>query len=161
MRETRSMRRSLFAAGVAATGVLGILAAGPARAEEEAKSISCSMEFSAEAWAFLVSKGEGEGHIRCDNGQQADAVIKAESVGLEFGEMKVDHGRATFAHLSDIDEAFGRYASSDAAAAAGKTAAAGGLVKMGGKVKLGFYGTGEGGGGIARNWGIVTIERKE
>jgi len=166
MRGTRSIRRSLVAAGAAATAVLGILVVGtgPVSAEEQAKEkkfISCSMVFSAEAWSFLVGEGHGEGHIVCDNGQEADAIIKMESVGLSVGEAKVDQGKAVFADLADIDEAFGRYASSSATAAAGETASAGGLLKMGSDVKLGFYATGKGGGGIARNWGIVTIERKK
>lgn len=167
MMGTRSMGRGLLAAGAALAAVLGTLGlgSGPAAAAEhegEAKMISCTMEFSEEAWAvFLVGKGHGEGHITCDNGQEADALIKSESVGVETGKMDVQHGEAVFGDLSDIDEAFGRYASSSAAAAAGETAAAGGLLKIGGKVKLGFHATGEGGGGLGRTWGIVTIERKK
>lgn len=167
MHGTLSIRRSLVAAGVAASLVVGAFVArtSPASAQEheqENESISCTLDFTAEFWSFLVGKGRGEGHIRCNNGQEADAVIEAKSVGIAVGEMKVEHGKGVFGDLSDIDEAFGRYASSSGGAAAGKTAAAGGLLKIDGEVKLGFYATGEQGGGIdVRSWGIVTIARKE
>lgn len=158
-------------AAAAAALALASLVAGAAgvRAEEEMGEkkmdeenyISCTIHFEAQGWAFFVGRGKGEGHITCDNGQEADAVIKTSSAGIAFGEAKIDNGTGTFAYLTDIDEAFGRYEGSSAGVAAGGTAMAGGLIKAGGKVKLGFYATGKGGAGIARNWGVVSIERKE
>ena len=41
------------------------------------------------------------------------------------------------------------------------TATAGGLMKRDSQVKLGFYGTGEGGASLSRDWGSVTITRKK
>jgi hypothetical protein len=164
MHVSRSIRSLLRTLAAGASVALAALAGGtsPASAEEhdqEAKGISCTLEFSVEAWSLLVGMGRGEGHVRCDNGQEADVVIKSESVGLSAGAMKVEHGKGTFGDLRDIGEIYGKYAASSAGAAAGKTAAAGGLKKVEGEVTLGFYGTGEG-GGLMRNWSLVTIERK-
>lgn len=157
-----------LAAGAAAALALASLVVGAAsaRAEEKEKPkdetqyISCTLHFEAQGWAFFIGRGKGEGHVSCDNGQEADVVIKTSSAGIAFGEAKIDNGTGSFAYLSDIDEVFGRYESSSAGVAAGGTAMAGGLVKSGSKVKLGFYATGKGGAGISRNWGVVTIERK-
>jgi hypothetical protein len=169
-RGTRSTVMGRTLAAAAALALAGLLAgAGSVRAEEKAsdekapemKYISCTIHFEAEAWAFFVGRGKGEGHIKCDNGQEADALIKTSTFGIAVGKADVTNGTGHFAYLTDIDQCFGRYESSSAAVAAGGTAAAGGLVKAGSKVKLGFYATGKGGGGISRNWGVVEIERKE
>jgi hypothetical protein len=157
-------------AAAAALALASLVAGtGSVRAEEETgekkmdeeKYISCTIHFEAEAWAFFVGRGKGEGHITCDNGQEADAVIKTSTFGIAFGKGEVDNGTGRFAYLTDIDQAFGRYEGSSATVAAGGTAAAGGLIKAGSKVRLGFYATGKGGAGISRNWGVVNIERKK
>lgn len=166
MHSPRSTRRSLAALGASATlaSVSFVGGTSTASAEEHAghaMSLTCTMEFSAEAWSVFVGGERGKGHVRCDNGQEADVVIKGESVGLSVGAMKVSHGKGIFAHLHDIDEVYGRYAADSAGAAAGKGAAAGGLVKVDSKVALAFAATGDQGGGLIRNWSLVTIEREK
>ena len=166
MKGCQSIGKTLAGWGAAASLVLAV-AVGDARAahheQEEAKAaeISCELTFEYDSWSAFVSKGKGQGTVTCNNGQKADVLLEHTGVGLIPAKRKIDHGHGSFAYVTDIDDVFGEYSGSSASVGAGGTAAAGGLLKHGSPVKLGFYATGKKGVAFGRDWGKLTITRKE
>jgi hypothetical protein len=146
-------------AAASAVVLAGLLAAVVSTAAEKGKEIKCTMTFDLSGWAFLVGSAKGNGSIECNNGQKADATIEVRSVGIAFGKAHFQDAKGHFAKLTDIDQAFGRYAGTSATAGAGGAATAAGFLKPGTDISLAVVGTGKG-AGVSRAWNQITITRR-
>jgi hypothetical protein len=131
-----------------------------AEAETDEGSIKCTLRFDAQSWAFLISKGKGEGEVSCDNGQQAEVVLESSGIGVSLGAQKYQNATGKFTYVNDIEDVFGEYKASGASVGLGGTAGAAGLLKKDSKVRLGMFGTGKGGASISRSWGVLKLQRK-
>jgi hypothetical protein len=100
------------------------------------------MVFSLSSWSVFYKKGDGEGHISCDNGQKAKVKIKVRGGGVSFGKSTIKDATANFSEVDDISELYGSYASAEAHAGAKKSSAA--LVMTKGEVSMSMAGIGKG-----------------
>jgi len=104
--------------------------------------MDCEMRFNLKGRSAFYETAEGEGIIRCDNGQVAKLGIRATGGGVMFGDSEVVDGTGRFSAARTIDELFGSYVQSEVHAGAGKSAAVQVLTK--GRISLVLAGTGRG-----------------
>ena len=142
--------------------VLGLLLGAPAfsseaPSKERAPSVDCEMTFSLKSWSAFYKKGKGEGHVECDNGEEADVVIRVHAGGLTFGKSEIINGQGVFSNVYEIEEIFGSYAAAEAHAGAVRSSDA--IAMTNGPVSLALAGTGRGWDvGVA--FGKFKIKRK-
>ena len=110
--------------------------------EKQEKMVDCQVTFNLKGWSAFYKTSEGEGIIKCDNGQSAKVTLRAKGGGITFGKSEVVDGTGTFSGARGISELFGSYVQSEAHAGAGKSANAQALTK--GEVSLVLVGTGRG-----------------
>jgi hypothetical protein len=150
---------ALLAAAVAVAAL--ILAPGPAMAGDERTDIDmveCTMDFTLKGWSAFYRTAKGHGTVHCDNGQQAEVVIRAKGGGITFGKTEILDGKGVFSEVKDISEIFGSYVEATAHAGAVRSAGATAMTK--GEISLALSGTGRGMDlGIA--FGKFTIQRPE
>ncbi len=110
--------------------------------ERNGGTMDCEMRFNLKGRSAFYETAEGEGIIRCDNGQVAKLGIRATGGGVMFGDSEVVDGTGRFSAARTIDELFGSYVQSEVHAGAGKSAAVQVLTK--GRISLVLAGTGRG-----------------
>lgn len=107
-----------------------------------ARAATCQMSFQMKGWAAFYEKADGHGVVTCDNGQQAYVKLEGRGGGLSAGKWEIRDGRGTFSGVSDINEVFGDYASTNASASAGPGGGVRAMTK--GNVSLAISGKGSG-----------------
>jgi hypothetical protein len=90
----------------------------------------------------IYKHAEGNGTIRCDNGQRASVKIAVVGGGLTAGKYKITNGTGEISTVNGIKDVFGDYAQAGADAGLVKSANAQVLTK--GTTSLALAGTGEG-----------------
>lgn len=134
--------------------VVAVFAVSPVSAAEH----DCEMSFRLSGWSAFYKQMNGEGTVRCDNGQSMRVTLSARGGGLTFGKSTIENGRGEFSGVRDIGEVLGSYASAEAHAGAVKSTRAQVVTK--GEVSLALSGTGRGWDlGVA--FGSFTIERAD
>jgi hypothetical protein len=132
--------------------LLGLGPLQPATAAEA--SISCTMKFNMKGWSAFYKTADGEGTIRCSNGQSLKVKLSAKGGGLTVGKSSIENGQGKFSDVASTDELLGTYATAEAHAGAVKSSGAQVMTK--GEVSLALSGTGRGFDlGVA--FGAVTI----
>jgi len=133
--------------------------AGPAPADQtasdNAKAISCHLDFSLSGWSAFYQTASGKGVVKCDNGQTLPVRINIKGGGLTFGKSSTKDGHGVFSGVYNINEVLGHYAYSQAHAGAVKEANAMALTK--GSVSLALTGLGHG-WSIGVDFGAFIIE---
>jgi hypothetical protein len=122
--------------------VLGaaILSASPAQAQS--RNVDCKLTYSLSGWSLFYKRADGNGVVRCENGQTLNVKIRARGGGLTAGQSKIKNGHGEFSDVRDIREVLGTYATAEANAAAGD--AVKGQVMTKGNVSLALSGKGKG-----------------
>ena len=122
--------------------VLGaaILSASPAQAQS--RNLDCKLTYSLSGWSLFYKRADGNGVVRCENGQTLNVKIRARGGGLTAGQSKIKNGHGEFSDVRDIREVLGTYATAEANAAAGD--AVKGQVMTKGNVSLALSGKGKG-----------------
>lgn len=115
---------------------------GTGRSQAADGLTKCRMEFSLEGWSVFYKSASGHGTITCENGQSAKVDIRAKGGGLTVGRTDITNGNGEFSEVAGIEQIFGKYASAEASAGAGKAAMAQVVTK--GPVSLALSGKGTG-----------------
>jgi hypothetical protein len=110
--------------------------------DRNGRTTTCEMRFNLIGRPAFYETAQGEGIIRCDNGQMAKLGIRATGGGITFGESEVVDGTGNFSEAGTIEELFGSYVQSEVHAGAGRSAAVQVLTK--GRISLVLSGTGRG-----------------
>ena len=137
--------------------ILGMLPL-PSTAAMAASQTKCEMTYSLRGWSAFYKTANGEGVIRCDNGQSMPVAIRVEGGGVTFGKTEVKNATGKFSEVSKIDDLLGSYAAAEAEAGAVKSAEAQALTK--GEVSLALAGTGSG-WSLGVSGAKLTITRKK
>jgi len=110
-----------------------------ARAENLTK---CHLSFGMSGWSAFYQSATGTGTVTCDNGQSAKVSLRAKGGGITFGKTNISDGKGDFSDVTGIEQLYGKYASAQASAGAGKAAM--GQVVTKGPVSLALSGKGHG-----------------
>ena len=140
--------------GVPAISLAAALAAPSTQAAQA--SLDCTMKFNLSGWSAIYKHAEGEGTVRCANGDTLRVRIEAKGGGLTVGKSHIDDGTGKFTDVHRIEDVLGTYAQGDASVGAGKAGTAQVLTK--GTVSLALAGAGEG-VGLGISVGGFTISR--
>ncbi len=140
--------------GVPALALAAALAAPSTQAAQA--SLDCTMKFNLSGWSAIYKHAEGEGTVRCANGDTLRVRIEAKGGGLTVGKSHIDDGTGKFTDVHRIEDVLGTYAQGDASVGAGKAGTAQVLTK--GTVSLALAGAGEG-VGLGISVGGFTISR--
>jgi hypothetical protein len=109
---------------------------------DESADIGCKMKFSLSTWSVIYKHSEGNGTVRCGDGESMRVHIVARGAGLTVGKSQVDGGNAKFTDVHRMREVLGSYAEAEAHAGVVKSGDAQVLTK--GNVSLALAGAGEG-----------------
>jgi hypothetical protein len=146
------MRRAVMIGSMVA--LLGLGPFQPAAAA--AATVSCTMKFTMKGWSAFYKTADGQGTIRCSNGQTLKVKLSAKGGGLTVGKSSIEDGNGQFSAIASMDELFGSYVAAEAHAGAVKSSGAQVMTK--GEVSLALSGTGRGFDlGVA--FGALTISR--
>ncbi len=140
--------------GVPALALAAALVAPSTQAAQA--SLDCTMKFNLSGWSAIYKHAEGEGTVRCANGDTLRVRIEAKGGGLTVGKSHIDNGTGKFTDVHRIEDVLGTYAQGDASVGAGKAGTAQVLTK--GTVSLALAGAGEG-VGLGISVGGFTISR--
>ena len=135
------MKRYLIPVAGAALA-LAMAATLPTPAHAANADLGCKMTFSLTGWSVLYKHAEGNGTVRCENGQTARVHIEVKGAGLTAGKWHIDNGNGKFSDVHRLSDVYGSYAQGEAQAGMVKSATAQVLTK--GNVSLALAGTGEG-----------------
>jgi len=127
---------------VLATALLASMLLAASGAQARDGSMTCKMQYTLTGWSVIYKHAEGNGTVRCSNGQSMAVKLSAKGGGLTVGKYKVHNGFGEFAGVRSIDDVLGTYASAGADAAAGPGVTSQAMTK--GDVSLALSGTGEG-----------------
>lgn len=142
------MKKSLVVAGICALSLVGFTGCSTMsgqstdQAQMTHAELDCSMSFALTGWSLIYKHAEGDGVVRCENGQSMPVTISVTGGGLTAGKWHVDDGSGTFSDVHDINDVLGSYAAGSAHAGVVKSGSAQALTK--GNVSLVLAGTGEG-----------------
>lgn len=134
-----------------------LMFAAPAAFAGGGEYTKCKMDFQLKSWSIFFKKADGEGVIRCSNGQTAKVKLRLRGGGLTAGKGEIREGHGVFSDVRSIDELFGSYVAAEAEAGAVKSAGAQAMTK--GEVSLALSGTGAG-VNLGVSVGKFTIKRK-
>jgi hypothetical protein len=113
-----------------------------ASAASAAPQIKCHMDFTLSGWSIIYQTADGTGTVTCDNGTSMPVKIDAKGGGLTVGKYKLTDGRATFSHITDIQQVLGSYATANAHAGVVHSGHAAAMTK--GNVSMSLTGQGQG-----------------
>lgn len=113
-----------------------------ASAASAAPEIKCHMDFTLSGWSIIYQTADGTGTVTCDNGTSMPVKIDAKGGGLTVGKYKLTDGRATFSHITDIQQVLGSYATANAHAGVVHSGHAAAMTK--GNVSMSLTGQGQG-----------------
>jgi hypothetical protein len=125
-----------------ATSLLASLLMVAGGAQSRDGTMTCKMQYTLTGWSVIYKHADGNGTVRCSNGQRMAVKLSAKGGGLTVGKYKVRNGFGEFAGVRDISDVLGTYASAGADAAAGPGVTSQAMTK--GDVSLALSGTGEG-----------------
>lgn len=126
-------------------------------AQADTGSVKCHLRFNLAGWSLIYKHAEGNGTIRCDNGQSANVKIAVVGGGLTAGKYRINNGTGEITTVHGINDVFGDYAEAGANAGLIKSANAQVLTK--GTTSLALAGTGEG-VNLGISAGKFTISRR-
>jgi hypothetical protein len=112
------------------------------KAASKTAKMDCDLTFHLKGWSAIYKTAEGEGAIRCKNGETADVTLKVTGGGLTFGKSEIFDGKGEISGVRSINDIFGSYAAAEAHGGVVKSGAATVLTK--GTVSIALAGTGEG-----------------
>jgi len=135
------MIRSSIALALLGLATVGSLAM-PAPAQAADASLSCHLRFSLKGWSVIYKHAEGQGTIRCDNGERSAVRLTVNGGGLTAGKWRIADGYGDISDVHGLHDVYGGYVSANADAGVVKSAGAQVLTK--GPVSLALHGTGEG-----------------
>ena len=69
----------------------------------------CTLRFDMDRWSPIFKYAEGQGVIRCDNGQIMNVSVKARGGGISAGNARIRNGVRSFSAVSDINQLTGKY----------------------------------------------------
>jgi len=107
-----------------------------------ASEIKCHMNFTLSGWSIIYQTADGAGTVTCDNGESMPVKIDAKGGGLTVGKYKLTDGRATFSHVTDIQQVLGSYATANAHVGVVHSGHAAAMTK--GNVSMSLTGNGQG-----------------
>ena len=149
------MKPSIFPLSGALIALAVLVAPMPSARAAEAQ-LDCKLTFSLTGWSLIYKHAEGNGTVRCENGQSIPVRIEAKGGGLIVGKSHIDNGTGHFTDVHRISDVLGTYAPGEATAGAVKSGTAQVLTK--GTVSLALAGAGEG-VELGVSIGGVTISR--
>ncbi|OOG51296.1 hypothetical protein [Rhodanobacter sp. C01] len=136
IKRTFGMAALVLACATAATA----LPVSSAHADEA--TVKCHLRFNLAGWSLIYKHAEGNGTIRCDNGQRANVKISVVGGGITAGKYRINDGKGEISNVHGIREVYGDYAQAGAEAGVVKSSTAQVLTK--GTTSLALAGTGEG-----------------
>ncbi|HEX6612346.1 MAG TPA: hypothetical protein VF022_00575 [Rhodanobacteraceae bacterium] len=113
-----------------------------ASAASAAPEIKCHMDFTLSGWSIIYQTADGTGTVTCSNGESMPVKLDAKGGGLTVGKYKLTDGRATFSHVTDIQQILGSYATANAHAGVVRSGHAAAMTK--GNVSMSLTGNGQG-----------------
>jgi hypothetical protein len=143
IKETTMIKRTFGTAALVlalAAGGMTVLPTSSARADTA--TVKCHLRFNLSGWSLIYKHAEGNGTVRCDNGQRSSVKIAVVGGGLTAGKYKITNGTGEISTVNGIKDVFGDYAQAGADAGLVKSANAQVLTK--GTTSLALAGTGEG-----------------
>jgi hypothetical protein len=111
-------------------------------AHADTATVKCHLRFNLAGWSLIYKHAEGNGTVRCDNGQSANVKITAVGGGLTAGKYHITDGKGEISTVNGIHDVFGHYAQAGVEAGVVKSSNAQVLTK--GTTSLALAGTGEG-----------------
>ena len=120
----------------------GMTALPTSNAQADTGTVKCHLRFNLAGWSIIYKHAEGNGTVRCDNGQRSSVKITVVGGGLTAGKYKITNGTGEISTVNGIKDVFGDYAQAGADAGLVKSANAQVLTK--GTTSLALAGTGEG-----------------
>lgn len=136
------IKHTLGMAALAVALAAGMTVLPVSGAHADTASIKCHLRFNLAGWSLIYKQAEGNGTIRCDNGQQANVKISVVGGGLTAGKYRITNGVGEISTVNGINDVFGDYAQAGVDAGLVKSANAQVLTK--GTTSLALAGTGEG-----------------
>ena len=125
-----------------ALGAALALALSAGTAQAASASLDCKLDFSLTSWSLVYKHVEGDGVVRCENGDSMPVRLVARGGGLTVGKSKIEDGHGSFTDIHRITDVLGNYAQAEAHAGLVKSGGASVLSK--GDVQLALAGKGEG-----------------
>jgi len=150
------MRRSLLLGSTLAPLLLLVVGASQPVPAQAAADISCTMKFTMKGWSAFYKTSDGQGTVKCSNGETVKVKLSAKGGGLTVGKSSIEDGNGQFSGIASIDELFGSYIAAEAHAGAVKSSGAQVMTK--GEVSLALSGTGRG-FDLGVSFGALTISR--
>ncbi|HEY8683004.1 MAG TPA: hypothetical protein VIM06_07520 [Rhodanobacter sp.] len=111
-------------------------------AHADEATVKCHLRFNLAGWSLIYKHAEGNGTVRCDNGQTARVKITVVGGGITAGKYRINDGKGEISNVHGIRGVFGDYAQAGAEAGVVKSSTAQVLTK--GTTSLALAGTGEG-----------------
>lgn len=136
IKRTFGMAALVLACATAATA----LPVSSAHADQA--TVKCHLRFNLAGWSLIYKHAEGNGTIRCDNGQRANVKISVVGGGITAGKYRINDGKGEISNVHGIREVYGDYVQAGAEAGVVKSSTAQVLTK--GTTSLALAGTGEG-----------------
>lgn len=121
---------------------LAPLAAAGVSGAQAAQTMKCTMKFTLSGWSAIYQTADGNGTVKCANGQSMKVHISAKGGGLTVGKYELDDGVGHFSGVSNIDDVLGGYATANAHVGVVGSSHAAAMTK--GNVSLALTGTGKG-----------------
>lgn len=140
---------------LACAGATMALPVSSAHADEA--TVKCHLHFNLAGWSLIYKHAEGNGTVRCDNGQRANVKISVVGGGITAGKYRINDGTGEISTVRGIRDVFGAYAQAGAEAGIVKSGTAQVLTK--GTTSLALAGSGEG-VNLGVSVGKFTISRR-
>lgn len=125
-----------------ALGATLALALSAGATQAAAADLDCKLDFSLTSWSLVYKHVEGDGVVRCENGDSMPVRLVARGGGLTVGKSKIEDGHGSFTDIRKITDVLGNYAQGEVHAGLVKSGNASVLSK--GDVQLALAGHGEG-----------------
>jgi len=142
LKETTMIKRTFGTAALVLALAGGMTVLPTSNAQADTGTVKCHLRFNLSGWSLIYKHAEGNGTIRCDNGQRSSVKIAVVGGGLTAGKYKITNGTGEISTVNGIKDVFGDYAQAGADAGLVKSANAQVLTK--GTTSLALAGTGEG-----------------
>src|SRR5258705_1340196 len=97
--------------------ILGMLPL-PSTVAAAAGQTKCELTYSLRGWSAFYKTANGQGVIRCDNGQSMAVAIHVEGGGITLGKTEEKKATGKVTQGSKIDDLLGSYAAASDAAGA-------------------------------------------
>jgi hypothetical protein len=136
------IKRTFGMAAVVLACATAMTALPTSSAHADEAMVKCHLRFNLAGWSLIYKHAEGNGTVRCDNGQRANVKISVVGGGITAGKYRISNGKGDISNVHGIREVFGDYAQAGAEAGVVRSSQAQVLTK--GTASLALAGTGEG-----------------